>query len=44
MLKSVSVGVLTVDEAREAMGYDPLGDTAQPEDVAKAMKLLNYGD
>jgi HK97 family phage portal protein len=44
MLKSVSVGVLTVDEAREAMGYDPLGDTAQPEDVAKAMKLLSYGD
>ena len=43
MLKGVSAGVLTVDEAREAMGYEPLGDAANAEDVTKAMKLLGYG-
>lgn len=45
MMKGVSSGVLTVDEARKAMGYEPLGDDAmQKEDVTKAMKLLAYGD
>ena len=43
MLKAVSAGVLTADEAREAMGYEPLGDAAMKEDVSKAMKLLAYG-
>lgn len=44
MVKAVQSQILTVDEAREAMGYDPLGDAPQPEDVTRAMKLLNYGD
>lgn len=44
MLKGVAAGVLTVDEAREAMGYEPLGDAAMQEDVVKAMQLLAYGD
>lgn len=45
MLKAVAADVLTVDEARAAMGYEPLGDGAmQQEDVTKAMKLLAYGD
>ena len=44
MLKGVMAGVLTVDEAREAIGYEPLGDDAMKEDVVKAMGLLAYGD
>ena len=43
MLKAVQSGVLTTDEAREAMGYDPLGDDVQPEDTQKALLLLGYG-
>lgn len=43
MLKGVAAGVLTVDEAREAMGYEPLGDAAMKEDMTKAMSLLGYG-
>ena len=43
MLRGVAAGVLTVDEAREAMGYEPLGDAAMKEDVAKAMALIGYG-
>lgn len=44
MLKGVSAGVLTVDEARGAMGYEPLGDAAMQEDMTKAMKLIAYGE
>ena len=44
MLKGVTAGVLTVDEAREAIGYEPLGDAAVKEDMAKAMQLLAYGN
>lgn len=43
MLKGVAAGVLTVDEAREAIGYEPLGDDALKEDMTKAMGLLAYG-
>lgn len=43
MLKAVAAGVLTVDEAREAMGYDPLGDDIQPQDVQKGLALIGYG-
>jgi phage portal protein BeeE len=43
MIRAVTAGVLTEDEAREAMGYDPLGIRVRPEDVAKAMGLLAYG-
>jgi len=43
MLKGVAAGVLTVDEAREAIGYEPLGDDALKEDMVKAMGLLAYG-
>jgi HK97 family phage portal protein len=43
MIRAVTAGVLTEDEAREAMGYDPLGIRVPPEDVAKAMGLLAYG-
>lgn len=43
MLKGVAAGVLTVDEAREAIGYEPLGDDAMKEDMVKAMELLAYG-
>lgn len=44
MIKAHAAGILTAGEAREAMGYEPLGDDAMKEDVAKAMKLLAYGD
>lgn len=43
MIRAVGAGVLTVDEAREAIGYDPLGDDVQPQDVQKAMALIGYG-
>lgn len=43
MLKGVTAGVLTVDEARIAIGYEPLGDAAIKEDMTKAMELLAYG-
>jgi HK97 family phage portal protein len=43
MIRAVTAGVLTEDEAREAMGYDPIGIRVPPEDVAKAMGLLAYG-
>lgn len=44
MLKAVSSGVLTTDEAREAIGYDPLGNAAAVEDLQKAMARLGYGE
>jgi HK97 family phage portal protein len=43
MMQAVAVGVLTVDEAREAIGYDPLGDDVQTQDVQRAMSLIGYG-
>lgn len=43
MLKGVAAGVLTVDEARIAIGYEPLGDAALQSDMTKAMGLLAYG-
>lgn len=43
MLKGVAAGVLTVDEAREAIGYEPIGDDLQPEAVKRGVALLGYG-
>ena len=43
MMKAVAAGVLTADEAREAIGYAPLGDDVQPDDVQRAMALIGYG-
>lgn len=53
MMKAVASGVLTVDEAREAIGYDPLGGASAvldpfagvtlPTDTAQA-KALGYGN
>jgi len=44
MLKAVNAGVLTVDEAREAIGYEPLGDDLTPEAVKKAVAKVGYGE
>jgi hypothetical protein len=44
MLKAVQAGVLTVDEAREAIGYDEMDvSDDQPETVQRASALLGYG-
>lgn len=43
MLKAVQAQVLTVDEAREAMGYDPLGDDLTQTDMDKGLRLIGYG-
>lgn len=44
MVKAVQADVLTRDEAREALGYEPLGDDNAPDDVSNAVKLLAYGE
>lgn len=44
MLKAVQAGVLTVDEAREAIGYDPLGDDLSEDDVKRGTALIGYDD
>jgi HK97 family phage portal protein len=44
MAKAVQAGILTVDEAREALGYDPLGDDdMSPDDLAAAAAAIGYG-
>jgi HK97 family phage portal protein len=43
MIRATGAGVLTVDEAREAMGYDPLGDDLTKDDVKRGMAVLAYG-
>lgn len=43
MVKAVQSGILTRDEAREALGYDPIGDDATADDVAAAAAALGYG-
>lgn len=44
MLKAVQSGVLTVDEAREAIGYDPIDQgEVEPEAVQRGMALIGYG-
>lgn len=44
MVKAYQADLLTRDEAREALGYDPLGEDVTQEDVATAVKLLAYSD
>jgi HK97 family phage portal protein len=43
MVNAVNAGILTTDEAREAIGYEPLGDEPEPEDVQRGMALIGYG-
>lgn len=44
MAKAVQAGILTVDEAREALGYDPLDDDdMSPDDLAAAAAAIGYG-
>jgi hypothetical protein len=45
MIKGYQADVLTRDEVREALGYEPLGDDEpEPEDREKALRLIAYGE
>jgi HK97 family phage portal protein len=43
MVQAVNAGILTADEAREAIGYEPLGEDVRPDDVQRGMSLIGYG-
>lgn len=43
MVKAFGAGLISMDEAREAIGYAPAGDDMTQEDVAIATRMLAYG-
>jgi HK97 family phage portal protein len=44
MVKAYQSDILTRNEAREAIGYDPISEDVAPDDVAKAAAMIAYGD
>lgn len=43
MVRAFGAGMISMDEAREAIGYAPAGDDMIEEDVAIATRMLAYG-
>ena len=44
MVRAFGAGLISADEAREAIGYAPAGDSLEQDDIVQAKRMLGYGD